>query len=72
MAYETMGIAYENLGQQERANEYHAKAFQLREHASAKERMQITTDYYETVTGELDKAVQAAASALVKIEIQSW
>ena len=59
MAYETVGIAYENLGQQERANEYHTKAFQLREHASARERMEITTDYYETVTGELDKAVRA-------------
>jgi serine/threonine protein kinase len=39
MAYETVGIAYENLGQQERANQYYTKAFQLREHASARERL---------------------------------
>jgi tetratricopeptide (TPR) repeat protein len=59
MAYETLGIAYENIGQPERAKEYHAKTFQLREHASARERMEITTDYCETITGELDKAVRA-------------
>ena len=34
------------------------KAFQLREHASEREKLEITAYYYEYVTGELDKAAQ--------------
>jgi hypothetical protein len=40
------------------ANEYMTKAFQLRDHTSERERLQITAYYYRTVTGELDKAAQ--------------
>ena len=38
---------YENLNETGRANEYYAKAFQLREHASEREKLEITTDYYQ-------------------------
>ena len=49
---------YFGLGRSERANEYFTKAFQLREHASEREKLAITADYYRIVTGELDKAAQ--------------
>ncbi|MGA7926190.1 MAG: protein kinase, partial [Candidatus Sulfotelmatobacter sp.] len=58
MATHEAGVCYENLNQPGRAKEYYAKAFQLREHASEREKLAFTTDYYEVVTGELDKAVQ--------------
>jgi tetratricopeptide (TPR) repeat protein len=41
-----------------RASEYYVKAFQLRAHASEREKLQIAATYYSNVTGELDKAAQ--------------
>src|SRR5262249_53918854 len=38
---------------------YFTKAFELREHASEREKLFIIADYYLKVTGELDKAAQA-------------
>jgi eukaryotic-like serine/threonine-protein kinase len=58
-AYRAVGIDYTNLSELGRASEYFAKAFELREHASELEKLEITADYYSTVTGELDKAGQA-------------
>lgn len=58
MGYWTAAYGYENLREAGRARDYFAKAFQLRDHASERERMQITGDYYANVTGELDKAAQ--------------
>src|SRR5437867_3416332 len=58
MAYGAVGVHYYNLGEPARAGEYLAKAFQLREHASERERLAITANYYSSVTGELDKAAQ--------------
>jgi len=58
MGYEAVGIHYYNLAEPARASEYVAKAFQLREHASERERLKITASYYSSVTGELDKAAQ--------------
>jgi tetratricopeptide (TPR) repeat protein/predicted Ser/Thr protein kinase len=58
MAYAAVGIHYSNLGEPARASEYLSKAFQLREHASERERLAITANYYQSVTGELDKAAQ--------------
>ena len=59
MGYNGVGNDYASLGEVGRAGEYYTKSFQLREHASERERLGITTDYYENVTRELDKAVQA-------------
>ncbi len=56
MGYRAIGLVYAYLGQQGRASEYHTRAFQLREHASQRERLTIDAAYYSTVTGELDKA----------------
>src|SRR3984885_15396516 len=58
MAYMALGGDYWSLGEVGRASEYYTKAFQLREHASERERLDITADYYSNVTGELDKAAE--------------
>jgi serine/threonine protein kinase/Tfp pilus assembly protein PilF len=58
MGYLSLGGDYWSLGQVGRASEYYTKAFQLREHASERERLDITADYYSNVTGELDQAAQ--------------
>jgi tetratricopeptide (TPR) repeat protein len=46
------------LSERGRAAEYITKAFQLRDHASEREKLLITGVYYSSVTGELDKAAQ--------------
>ena len=56
MGYEEVGSDYYGLGELGRASDYYTKAFELREHASEREKLTITAGYYETVTGELDKA----------------
>ena len=58
MGYNAMGTDYNNLNEVGRAGEYYTKAFQLREHASEREKLTITANYYSGVTGELDKAAQ--------------
>jgi eukaryotic-like serine/threonine-protein kinase len=58
MGYRAVGLDYSNLGETGRASEYITKAFQLREHASEREKLGITAHYYQNVTGELDKAAQ--------------
>jgi tetratricopeptide (TPR) repeat protein len=58
LGYFSVANDYFDLQQIQRAGEYFTKAFQLREHASERERMAITSAYYDTVTGELDKAIQ--------------
>src|SRR6266852_1273775 len=56
--YGEVGNDYYALGELGRASEYFTKAFQLREHASEREKLKITAGYYQNVTGELDKAAQ--------------
>jgi eukaryotic-like serine/threonine-protein kinase len=56
--YNAWGADYYGLGELGRANEYYTKAFQLREHSSEREQLEITADYYLSVTGELDKAAK--------------
>ena len=59
MAYRALGDDYTSIEQIGRAAEYYAKAFQLRDHASEREKLAITADYYGNVTGELPKAVES-------------
>ena len=59
MGYMEVGFDYFGLSEPARASEYFAKAFQLRDHASERERLAITANYYQNVTGELDKAIQS-------------
>ena len=58
--YGAVGAGYSNLSEEERASEYLTKAFQLREHASEREKLAISATYYGSATGELDKAAQTS------------
>jgi tetratricopeptide (TPR) repeat protein len=58
IGYDQVGGDYFSLGELGRASEYYTKAFQLREHASEREKLAITAHYYQTVTGEVAKAAQ--------------
>jgi tetratricopeptide (TPR) repeat protein/predicted Ser/Thr protein kinase len=58
MGYSAVGVDYNNLGEIGRGNEYTTKAFQLREHASEREKLVIAAIYYRNVTGELAKAAE--------------
>ncbi len=57
-AIEGLGIMYGNIGQPMRGTEYLSKAFALRDRASEREKLHITSMYYMAATGELDKAVE--------------
>jgi serine/threonine protein kinase/Tfp pilus assembly protein PilF len=57
MGYLAVGTQW-TLSERGRAAKYITKAFQLREHASEREKLTITAVYYSSVTGELDKAAQ--------------
>jgi DNA-binding winged helix-turn-helix (wHTH) protein/tetratricopeptide (TPR) repeat protein len=67
MGYWRVGDDYVSLGELGRASEYLTKAFQLREHASEREKLEITATYYRSVTGEVDKAAQ-----IYQEEIESY
>jgi serine/threonine protein kinase/tetratricopeptide (TPR) repeat protein len=59
MAYAGLGIEYSNLGQPSLASEYARKAYSLRDHVSDRERYRISAFYFQNVTGEIDKAIEA-------------
>jgi serine/threonine protein kinase/tetratricopeptide (TPR) repeat protein len=56
-AFMGVGVMYSNMGQPARSKEYLTKAYQLREHASEREKLHITGLYYNISTGEASKAV---------------
>ena len=58
MAYVQAGAIYYTLNEVGRANEYYAKAFQLRDRVSEGEKLVIAATYYGFVSGQLDKAAQ--------------
>jgi tetratricopeptide (TPR) repeat protein len=58
MAYTSMSDVYFNLNEVGRAAEYARKAYALREKVSERERFWIESNYYASVTGELEKAAQ--------------
>jgi eukaryotic-like serine/threonine-protein kinase len=58
MAYATLGLAYENLGEADLFSGAFRKAYALRQRSSERERFDITSTYYQWVTGEIDQAVQ--------------
>ncbi len=58
MANATLGVAYNNLTQQGLADSFITKAFDLKERASERERLYISSHYYDIVTRELEKAIE--------------
>jgi len=67
LAYAALGIAYNNLSQSNLASEYVRKAFDLRQRASDRESLRISTMYFDLVTGEIEKANQQ-----YRLEIQTY
>jgi tetratricopeptide (TPR) repeat protein len=58
VAYADLGTAYANLEQSDLAIENFEKAYKLRDRVSDRERFLIVSDYYNDVTGELEKAME--------------
>ena len=58
LGYWSVGSDYFGQAEIGRASEYFTKAFELREHASEREKLRIAGIFYETVTGEREKAAQ--------------
>jgi serine/threonine protein kinase/tetratricopeptide (TPR) repeat protein len=58
-AYAALGAAYIDLGEDTLSTENSRKAYELRDHVSSqRERFHIEGDYYDSVTGEMEKANQ--------------
>jgi len=57
-AYASLGMAYYNIGEAGLAEKSFARAFELRDRVSERERFYIETTYYSFVTGDLLKANQ--------------
>jgi serine/threonine protein kinase/tetratricopeptide (TPR) repeat protein len=55
-AYNSLAISYSNITEYALATESARKAYELRDRASERERYSIESNYYFSVTGELDKA----------------
>jgi tetratricopeptide (TPR) repeat protein len=65
LAYLSAGEDYLNgAGPTEKANEFIGKAFELQDHATAAQKLQIESTYYVAVTGELDKVAETYQRAL--------
>ncbi|MGA8230489.1 MAG: tetratricopeptide repeat protein, partial [Candidatus Acidiferrales bacterium] len=59
LAYANLGIAYANLGEHGLARENISKAYELRDRVSEREKFRVTAYYYDEVTGEIEKGIQA-------------
>jgi tetratricopeptide (TPR) repeat protein len=58
-AYASLGMAYNNIGEFRESMKNFAKAFELRDRVSDRERFYIEASYYSFVTGELPKSNQS-------------
>jgi serine/threonine protein kinase/tetratricopeptide (TPR) repeat protein len=58
VAYVSLGVAYNNLGQASLAAENIKKAYALRDRVSEHEKYRIASMYYQTAIGELEQAIQ--------------
>ncbi len=58
LAYARLGQIYMNLGEGGLGVEYTKKAFELRDRVSEREKLYIASHYYDSVTGEIDKAIE--------------
>jgi tetratricopeptide (TPR) repeat protein len=58
MAYRTLSGAYSGLGESEQALQSAQRAYDLREHVTERERLNIESNYYLIATGDLVKAAE--------------
>ena len=57
--YARMGVIYANAGENQKAIDATRKAYELRDRVSEREKLYITEHYYQTVTGEHEKEMEA-------------
>ncbi len=57
LAYARLGAVYSNMFESELAEQYHAKAFELRDRTGEREKLYIMGHYYGS-TGQIDKRIQ--------------
>jgi DNA-binding winged helix-turn-helix (wHTH) protein/Flp pilus assembly protein TadD len=55
LAYAYLGACYSNLGETSLAAENNRRAYELRDRASEREKLLIDSNYYASVTGDLEK-----------------
>src|SRR5262249_54174222 len=58
MAYARLGAVYGNLGEEETAIDFIKKAFERKDRANELEKFYISSHYYGSVTGEIDKEIE--------------
>jgi DNA-binding winged helix-turn-helix (wHTH) protein/tetratricopeptide (TPR) repeat protein len=58
MAHAQLGGAYRNLGESERASEYYRRAYAIPRQLSEREKLYLSVRYYETVEGDIEKAIE--------------
>jgi serine/threonine protein kinase/tetratricopeptide (TPR) repeat protein len=64
MAYARLGVVYLNTSQVAKADKYFAKAYALSQNVSERERLYITGHYYQNVTGDMPKVVEALQESI--------
>jgi DNA-binding winged helix-turn-helix (wHTH) protein/tetratricopeptide (TPR) repeat protein len=58
MAYASIAASYSDLGENTLGAENIQKAYELRERVTDRERFHIEAEYYDTITGEVEKSLQ--------------
>jgi serine/threonine protein kinase/tetratricopeptide (TPR) repeat protein len=56
MAFQALGMEYGNIGERSQLSQNLEKAFALRDRVSTREALNITSDYYDFVDGDVQKA----------------
>ncbi|MBI4481366.1 MAG: protein kinase [Acidobacteria bacterium] len=56
LAHARLGTVFGNIGEGQLSREYRTKAFERRERVSEREKFYISAHYYNSVTGEIEKA----------------
>ena len=64
MAYARLGVVYINTSQVAKADKYFSKAYALSKNVSERERLYITGHYYQNVTGDMPKVVEALQESI--------
>jgi serine/threonine protein kinase/tetratricopeptide (TPR) repeat protein len=64
MAYARLGVVYINSTQVATANKYFAKAYALSKNVSERERLYITGHYFQNVTGNMPKVIEALQESI--------
>jgi DNA-binding winged helix-turn-helix (wHTH) protein/Flp pilus assembly protein TadD len=70
-AYWALGMTYGNMGENTLTDENMRKAYELREHASEREKLFIEATYSDSVTGDLEKG-KRAFEALAQMYPRDW